>query len=218
MAGEMLPGPLGTEPPLAGAGARSDAFRPGTGFEAPGPIGDDPIPLDDLRRIVKAVTKDWVPPAPRTTPEIVVQGKTLAQVGDELNKLSEWGQGGGVLRTDAISSGTSLTVTVNIHAGLIKRLPRWTKYAEASPAVRAEWDQMFAKLTIHENRHLEIAIEEAEALARDLIGVEIGEIADLVTAANQTMHTRQEQLDADSDHGARAGVPYGDVILDISIV
>jgi hypothetical protein len=107
---------------------------------------------------------------------------------------------------------------VNIHAGLVKRLPRWTKYAEASPAARAEWDQMFAKLAIHENRHVEIAVEEAEALARDLIGVEIGEIPNLVTTANQTLHTRQEQLDADSDHGARPGVPFGDVILDISVV
>jgi hypothetical protein len=218
MAGEMLPDPLGTQPPTAGAIGGFGGFPPGTGFEVPGPIGDDPIPLDEVRRIVKAVTKDWIPPSPRTTPPIVVNGSTLAQVADELNALSEWGQAGGVLRTDAVRSGTSPTVTVNIHAGLIKRLPRWTKFAQASTAAKAEWDQMFAKLTIHENRHMEIAIEEAEALAQDLIGVEIGEIPDLVTAANQKMQTRQDQLDADTDHGAKAGVPFGDVILDISIV
>jgi hypothetical protein len=51
MAGDMLPGPLGTDPPLAGAATPTDAFRPGTGFEAPGPIGDEPIPLDDLQII-----------------------------------------------------------------------------------------------------------------------------------------------------------------------
>src|SRR3954469_2928426 len=134
MAGEMLPDPLGTQPPMAGTIV--DRFPPGTGFEVPGPIGDDPIALDELRRIVKAVTKDWVPPSPRTTPPIVVNGSTLAQVADELNALSEWGQGGGVLRTEEIPSGTSPTVTAKIHAGLIKRLPRWTKFAQASPAAK----------------------------------------------------------------------------------
>ncbi len=218
MAGEMLPDPLGTQPPTAGGVAGVDGFPPGAGFEVPGPIGDNPIPLDDLQRIVNAVTKDWVPPSPRTTPEIVVNGSTLAQVANELNALSEWGQGGGALRTDDVPSGTSTTVTVHIHAGLVKRLPRWTKLAQASPAAKAEWDQMFATLTIHENRHVEIAIEEAEALAKDLIGVEIGKIANLVTTANQKMHTRQDKLDTDTDHGAKAGVPFGDVVLDISIV
>lgn len=218
MAGPTPPGPLGSDPLSTDLPQARVGFPPGAGFHQPGPAGGDPIPLAEGDRIVTAVTKDWVPPTPKTTPEIIVRGDTLEAVANELNALPEWGRGGGFLRTDRVPVGTSPTVTVAIRANLIKVLPRWTKFDKASVAVRAEWNRMLAKLTIHEQRHMEIAIEEAENLATSLKGVEIGEIADLVTAANQTMQTRQDELDTDTDHGAKTGVPFGDVFLDISIV
>ena len=203
---------------MASASASSQGLLPRSDFSAPVPLGTDPIPLKALERVVTTVTKDWVPPAPRTTPEIVVRGDTLAQVAVELNALPEWGRAGGSLRTDPVPVGTTPSVTIKVHANLIKVLPRWTKYDKASAPAKAEWDRMFAKLRAHEDRHMEIAIEEADNLATALMGVEIGEIATLVTAANQTMQTRQDQLDTDSDHGAKASVPFGDVTLDVTIV
>lgn len=95
-------------------------------------------------------------------------------------------------------------------------MPTWTGYQTASSAAKKEWDKMFAKLRIHE-QHMDIAIEEADALATKLVGREISEIANLVTKANKTMQKRQYDMDSDAGHGAKTGVPYGDVLLDESV-
>jgi hypothetical protein len=198
----------------------SYAAKPGDRDDLPQPVGGNlpgPIGLGaGVQRIITRVIKDWEPPNPTNTPEIVVHGATIPDVYRSLNSANstgEWGQAGGRLRTDTVPVGTSPNVTVTAHAGLLYRLPRWEGY-DSAPAVRqAEWDRMFAKLKAHEDRHLEIAVEEADRLAVDLVGKEIGEIAEMVTAANARMRNRQIQLDAETDHGAKAGVPYGDVIL-----
>jgi|SRR5579872_2624639 len=208
-------GVLGMRPPGAGIGADDDTIL-GVG-EFPGPIGiDEPVPLD-VARIIAKVDKDWEPPAPEGTPEIIVRGATLADVVQELNAQDEWGQAGGGIRSEEIPVGTSTNLTIQLHAGLIYRLPTWTGYSNASAAAKAAWDAMFAKLKAHEDRHLEIAIEEANRVAKELIGKDITEIARRVTAANRRMFQRQKKLDDDTNHGARAGVPFGDVLLDTSV-
>jgi len=219
MGGGRIPGVLGTEPPRPDEAKSGGQLPQDLGFSPPGPLGlhSGSGTALAVTRIVKDVTNDWVPPSPTTTPEIVVRGRTLAEVGNELNRLPEWGQGGGTLRADPAPAGTSPEVTVSLHANLVLRMPRWTRYAEASAAARAEWDQMIAKLRVHEERHVAIAIEEANSLASALIGVEISEIAGMVTDANQTMQARQDELDRDTENGSRPGVPYGDVSLDTSI-
>lgn len=198
--------------PLEGDGA-----PPRGGFAEPGPIGlkgGGPRVID---RKVANVTGDWTPPSPATAPEIVVGGSTLEQVGRQLNAQGEWGRGGGQISADNIPPGNSPTVDVNLHAGLVKILPQWLGYSSASAAVKAQWDKMFAKLDAHEQRHVDIAIEEADRLKRDLVGKSIDAVGPMVTAANGRMATRQRQMDAETDHGAKAGVPYGDVFLDTSI-
>lgn len=208
-------GILGTDATAAG--------RPGDilgGGDPPGVLGvDDPFPLDDIPRIIAKVTKDWDPPSPRTTPPIVVRGATLEKAAEQLNKLPEWGEGGGSLRTDPIAAGNSTNLTVKMHANLVRRLPAWSGYAAATPAAKAEWDQMVRKLAAHEDRHVAIAIEEAEQLAKDLVGKDISEIARMVTDANARMQARQDELDdaAHTDHGAKPNVQYGDVNLDVTI-
>jgi hypothetical protein len=186
------------------------------GGDPPGTLGGNAIPLDDVQRIIAKVTKDWVPPQPDESP-IVVGGTTLAQAFRALNAQGEWGKGGGQLRTDRIGAGNSTNLTVTMHANLVHRLPKWTGYDHASQAAKDEWDQMVVHLKAHEDRHLAIAIEEADQLAKDLVGHDISDIVQMVTDANRRLHDRQEDLDNDTDHGAKAGVPYGDVLLDISI-
>jgi hypothetical protein len=215
--GERIPGVSGLDPAMAGE-AGDGVTAGGGGFAPPTVSGlEAPQPLDSLQRIITAVTKDWEPPNPRTTPELVVSGQTLAAVGDALDRLPEWGEGGGMLRTDPVPVGTSTSVTVAARGNLVFRLPRWANYSTASTAAKAEWDRMMVRLRAHEQRHLDIAIEEANNLAGDLVGREISEIAGLVTEANRRLHDRQVELDHDTDHGARPGVPYGDVILDTTI-
>jgi hypothetical protein len=216
--GGIRVGILGTDASARDNSAGSDDIL--GGGHPPGVLGvDNPIPLDDLQRIIAKVTKDWDPPAPRTTPPIRVGGATLEKAAEELDKLAEWGEGGGSLRTDPIAAGNSTNLTVRMHANLVRRMPTWSGYAKASPAAKTEWDQMVRKLRAHEDRHVAIAIEEAEQLAKDLVGKEISDIAQMVTDANARMQARQDELDDPShtDHGAKRGVQYGDVNLDITI-
>jgi hypothetical protein len=213
MAGSIIPGTLGMEP-----FSTDTQSQQGTLFNnaMPGSIGSTASPLA-VQRIIANVTKDWEPPNPNTTPSATINGKTLAEAAAALNRLPEWGTGGGMLRAEAIPPGNTTDLDVKLHANLVRRMPTWTGYQTASSAVKKEWDKMFAKLQIHEQRHMDIAIEEADALAAKLVGREISEIANLVTKANQTMQKRQFDMDSDTGHGAKTGVPYGDVLLDESI-
>ena len=193
--------------------------RPGlatAGFADPGPDGVD-APLPMAARIIAKVVDDWHPPAPDTSAWVTVEGATLAEVGDALQSVPEWGQGGGALRSEAIPVGTSTNLTVTLHGNLVRRLPEWKNYSSASAAAKKEWDRMLAKLTAHEQRHMEIAIEHGDQLATELIGKDIDEIVKRVTAHNAQMAKDQKKLDDDTDHGKKKGVSYGDVFLDTSI-
>lgn len=210
MGGGRMPGPIGVDArPEDGA---LNPGPPGAGFEIPGPIGMDDSP------IVSAVVKDWEPPSPSTTPKIVVRGRTLRQVFAELNALAgEWGRGGGRLRSDRLRNVRTPEVTVHLRANLVLILPEWKGYNAASTNAKAEWDRMIQKLRIHEQRHVDIAIEEADRLAAALIGEPMNRIASMVTSANATLAQRQQDLDTDTEHGSKPGVLYGDVSLDVSI-
>jgi Bacterial protein of unknown function (DUF922) len=183
------------------------------GGDRPGTLGGGSVP-----RIIASVTKDWDETSPVNTAPLVVSGKTIAQVARALNALPEWGRGGGRLSVDRIPSGTSSDLTITLHANLERRMPEWTDYQNASTAAQTEWNHMFRKLVDHEDQHVHIAVEEAEQLAKDLVGHDISDIASMVTVANGRMAKRQKQLDDATDHGARTGVQYGDVSLDITIV
>ena len=209
MGGGRLPGSLSHDvTPHAGD---FDPQFPTGGFEFPGPIGLDSSP------VVTEVNKDWDPPNPSSIPEIVVKGKTLAQVADELNTLPEWGRGGGSLRSDRLENVKTPEVTVQLRANLTMVLPQWDGYEQASAAAKKEWNRMIAKLRDHEQRHVDIAIEEADTLASALIGKPMSTIASMVTEANAKMAKRQRSLDAKTEHGSKEGVEFGDVVLDTSI-
>lgn len=205
--GNRYQGTFGTDPvPDPDAGGH---------LVVPGPLGTDaPIPL--VARIIARVHDDWHPPAPDATPTGSYTADTLEQLGSLLPK-GEWGQGGGALRNERIPAGTSTNLTVELHGHLLLRLPQWTNQSSASAAAGAEWDRMIAKLTAHEQRHLDIAIEEFDKVSAALIGLDIDQLADLVTKANAAAKKRQDDLDAATDHGAKKGVPYGDVFLDTTI-
>ncbi len=203
--------PFGKAPDSSGPGE-----SPGAGFTDLGPDGlDAPIPM--VARIIAQVDDDWHPPAPDTSPSVEITGTTLEDVGDALSTLDEWGQGGGALRSEAIPVGTSTNLTVKLHGNLVKRLPKWRNYASASAAAKKEWDRMLGKLEAHEQRHMEIAIQHGDALAADLVGKDIDQIAKMVTDRNAQMAKDQKKFDHDTDHGKKQGVAYGDVSLDTSI-
>ena len=192
----------------------SDA-TPGSAFAVPGPVGMDAlIPL--VARIIARVNDDWHPPAPDTTPTTSLTADTLADLSKLLPR-DEWGQGGGALRSERIPVGTSTNLTVQLHGNLVLRLPEWTNAASASAAAQSEWNRLVAKLRVHEQRHLDIAIEEFDKVGPALVGQDIDQIVAAVTAANAAAKKRQDDLDTATDHGSRKGVQYGDVFLDTSI-
>ena len=218
MADSNVPGPLGVGSNWAYV---DDSATPRTMLATPGPLGIDfePQPLSD--RFVSKVTRDWDPtPNPDTT-AIPVGGTTLADLAANLAQLPEAGKGGGSLRADAPVITTS-EVTVTLHGNLVNKVVDWGGFSSASAAAQAEWTRVLSHLKVHEHRHMEIAIEEGNALAKLLIGHKIGSkptIADKVTAANTAMQKRQDDLDSpgESDHGRKAGHPFGDCNLDTSI-
>lgn len=217
MSGQRIPGPVGLDlPPMGNLSGDVDPLPRG-GFAPAVPGGmEPPVPLD-VTRTVKDVVKDWDASQPKNTADIPVSGKTLAGVAEALNALPEWGRGGGALRTDAVPPGNTTEVTVTLHANLTLRLPKWKEYDKASAAAKKEWDRMILKLKAHEQRHVDIAAEEAQKLANALVDREISEISEMVTDANKILRARQDDLDTDTEHGAKAGVPFGDVDLDTSI-
>jgi hypothetical protein len=222
MADGLVPGPLGVNPNNLGGGAPLASGPATSSFVTPGPLGADlePVPLAD--RFVTKVDVDWDPtPQPDTTP-IQVSGATLADVVANMSQLPEAGKGGGSLRADPVAVGTGASVTATLHGNLVNKIVEWTDYASASAAARAEWDRAIAHLKKHEQRHMEIAIEEGNALAKLLIGHKIGStpsITDKVTAANTKMQKRQDDLDSpsESDHGRKQGHAFGDCNIDTSI-
>ena len=209
MGGARIPGPAGADPaPTQGN------FLPGApsaGFDFPGPISASTEPK------VGTVVVDWTPLKLTTTPAIIVRGETLADVAADLNNNSEWGQGGGSFRIEPLENITAAEFTVHLQGNFFLLLPEWMGLEKKSATVQAEWNRMLATLRIHEQRHVDIAIEEGNRLAKRLKGKEISKIADMVTAANAAMAVRQKALDTETEGGTRRGVKYGDIYLDVTI-
>ncbi len=212
---DRTPGVAGRDPFAQAPDPNGPGESPGAGFADLGPNGlNAPIPL--VARIIAKVDDDWHPAAPNEDPTVSIEADTLADVGKLLPK-GEWGQGGGSLRSDAIPVGTSTNLTVTLHGNLIRRLPEWTNASAASAPARREWERMLSKLKAHEQRHMDIAIDHGNELAKELIGKDIDQISKLVTARNALIAKDQKQLDDDTNNGSKPGVPYGDVFLDTSI-
>jgi hypothetical protein len=204
---------LGTDASAnANSGADSDVLG---GGDTPGTLGiSDPVAMST--DTIEYVSKDWDADNPKdTTPSVVIKGKTIDDVYNTLKRMGEWGRGGGQLTMTPVRD-FSKSHTVTLSANLVYQMPQWTGYDSAPAAEKQVWNRMYRKLTDHEQRHVAIAVEEAEKLASALIGQTIAQGQKATTAANRTMSARQQKLDADTHHGAKEGVEYGDVILDLS--
>jgi len=220
MGDEQNPAPLGRPSTFEGHDPAPGPF-PGA-FTSPRPLGFDFNPEPLAGRTVSRVDCDWVPtPSPDTTP-IKVKAANLAELATALGQLPEAGKGGGSLRSDAPQTSSSGVVSVALKGNLVNKVVEWDGYATASAAAQAHWDVVIKNLKRHEQRHMEIAIEVGNELAKLLIGHEIGStpsIADKVTSANTRMQKLQDDLDSpgESDHGRKKGHAYGDCNLDPTI-
>jgi hypothetical protein len=206
-------GILGTEAIAQDRSVDDDVLA---GGDPPGSLGIDSAQQMSTLTIAD-VRKDWNPDSAEETDILEVAGATIDEVYKSLNRLKngEWGQGGGRLEmTPAMDFANSQSVTLSAH--LIRRLPSWRELEanNVKPAEKTAWQKMLRKLIEHEERHVAIAVEEASKLADKLVGKTLKQGHEAVTAANSVMSSRQAKLDHDTNHGAKEGVDYGDVILD----
>jgi len=210
--GGVRAGVLGTEAVPRGGGDSADDIL--GGGDPPGTLGvSDAIAMSTLK--IAYVSKDWDPDSPKfTDPTVSITGATIDQALAALNRLREWGEGGGILRM-AVPGDFASSLSVTLSANLVRRMPHWQAYSKAPAAQKKAWDHMFRKLTDHEDRHVEIAVEEAKKVADGLIGQSTQDAKTTVAAANRRLAARQKKLDDETHHGAKEGVPYGDVILDL---
>jgi len=224
MAGERIPGPLGRDPLAADV----PWYPTGGTFASPVPIGVDsggPTELDTGKKIVK-VTKDWSDPpsvTPTFTPE--VSGNTLKAVLAELQKLSEWGSGGGNLngtgpggeiRAEPSDDGKGYTVALK--GEFFITLPKWKEYATATDPQKTAWDAMIANLKKHEEEHVAIAYRGAQKLVKDLTGLVVTLAPQKVADAQTAIQNAQDDFDspAKTDHGNNDFGSFKKVVLDTS--
>jgi hypothetical protein len=175
------------------------------------------------KKIVK-VTKDWSDPptvTPQFTPEI--SGKTLKAVLAELEKLEEWGTGGGNVggtrkdgQIEAKPSDDGKGYTVALKGKFFITLPKWTEYSTATDAQKKSWDAMIANLKTHEEEHVAIAYRGAEKLVKDLTGLDVDLAAQKVADNETETQDKQDDFDTKTDHGNTAYGKFPKVVLDTS--
>ena len=208
--GGIRTGILGTD---ADAHSSSDDDDVLGGGDPPGTLGaGNAVAMSSGK--IGYVSKNWDADSPEVS-TYDVSGATIDQVAAALQRQGQrWGHGGGELKLD-IPADFSSSHSVTLTAKLAMHLPTWKQYEQAKDPEKVAWNRMFRKLRDHEDRHVAIAAEEASQLAQDLIDQTKAQALKLLDAAVRRLKARQKTLDDDTDHGAKPGVKYGDVILDL---
>jgi predicted secreted Zn-dependent protease len=105
---------------------------------------------------------------------------------------------------------------VEAHAHVL--VPRWRPPRSAPEALAAEWDRYLAAVEAHERGHVDIAIEAARTLLRELEALaRFHDLKALRAAASEAAvaviaaaHEEERAYDASSEHGALQGAWLSD--------
>jgi hypothetical protein len=211
------PGTLGRDPDESDGAIKPADTPPVTG------LPDDVEALSGGRKVTK-VTRDWTdPPTPTVTMTPTIGGTTLKEALAELQRLSEWGTGGGNLSAPGggeiqLTTQDGKNYTAEIHGEFFMTLPAWSGYEKATAAQKAAWDDMVAKLRKHENEHVQIAYRNAQKLVRKLTNLPVEQAGQAVADAAQAGQDAQDDFDsgAKTDHGNNAFGGFPKVELDTS--
>ena len=222
MGGSRIPGPLNEN-----SVAPDDTASTGRAVAEPGPIGSDDSGAIELGagppKITK-VTKDWGDPpvvSPTFTP--VISAVSLKAVLVELQKLSEWGTGGGNLSGDGPGdiiqldpSADGKTYSTNIKGKFFMTLPKWTEYDSATTAQKAAWDAMIANLRMHEQEHVSIAYRGAQKLVSALKNLPVTLAGQKMADNQQETQDAQDLFDSDAQtaHAGKDFKTFPKVFLD----
>jgi predicted secreted Zn-dependent protease len=212
MMGGVRVGVLGTDGAALGGGDDVDDVL--GGGDPPPTLGvHAPVAMSTGK--IEYVSKNWDPDGAEVT-YYDVSGTTIDQVAAALQRAGrKWGHGGGKIKLD-IPADFPSSHSVTVSAKLTIDLPQWKQYEQARDPEKMAWNRMFRKLRDHEDGHVEIAVAAAGKLAEDLIGQTTAQALKMLDAAVRRMKSEQQKLDDATDHGAKPGVKYGDVILDLA--
>jgi hypothetical protein len=211
------PGAVGLDSDASGSGVKPMDTQPVIG------LGDEPEPLSDQRKITR-VSKDWGdPPTPTVTNTPTIGGTTLKEALAELQKLSEWGTGGGNLSAPGggeiqLTTKDGKSYTAEIHGEFFMTLPEWSGYAKATAAQQQAWDTMVGKLRKHEQEHVNIAYKNAQKLVQGLTNLPVEKAAQKIADVQQAGQDAQDDFDSvtKTDHGKNDFGGFPKVELDTS--
>lgn len=92
-------------------------------------------------------------------------------------------------------------------------MPRWADYPKANRDQQQKWDEYYALLMEHENRHKDIAIEGAREIENELLKLNGSNEKYLKEAAKsrvrliyKKVRVLQKQFDDETEHGVKDGV------------
>lgn len=212
------PGPVGLEPDAEVAGPKPPDGQPIVG------IAEGAETLANTPRIT-AVKRDWGdPPKPSLTFTPEIGGTTLKAALVELQRLAEWGSGGGNLSGTGpdggiqISSEDGKSYTVELKGDFFVTLPKWKGYDQATAQQKQAWDNMIANLRMHEDEHVAIAYRGAQKLIRTLTNLPVDQALQKITDSQAETQKNQDDFDsaAQTDHGAKNFGRFKKVELDVS--
>jgi hypothetical protein len=221
MGGSRTPGAVGLDPDAADV-AFDEVHQPILGIGEGAQNGAEPL---DNRRKIKTVTRNWGdPPKARvaTTPEVA--GKTLAEALKELEKLPEWGTGGGNLSGTGengvieLSTTDGKNYTCEIKGDFFITLPGWKGYTSATPAQKQAWDDMISQLRKHEEEHVAIAYRGAQKLIQALTNLSVDLAMQKIQESGQATQDAQDDFDSEgkTHHGKKPWGGFPKVELDVS--
>lgn len=209
------PGTLGRSPDDGSSGV--------TVLDTPAVVGvEDAEPLANQPKITK-VTRDWGdPPTPTVTFTPEIGGTTLKEALAELERMSEWGTGGGNLKGTGADDQVELTTTdgknytVVLKGEFFVTLPKWKGYDKATPAQKQSWDAMIANLRKHEEEHVAIQYRGWQKLIQTLTNLPVTQATAKMQESQEKTQAAQDAFDEKTEHGGKATPGFPKVELDVS--
>jgi predicted secreted Zn-dependent protease len=141
-----------------------------------------------------------------------VQGSTLDELNDALNRHRWWGRYRAFPDVDRRRDDP--LVSLEISARPVIYLPEWREKSAAPRPIQQEWDRMIAVLTRHEEHHHEIFMDAVTAFAREV--EDYGDPLPRRTFTrmwqrfNADTQREQNSYDSRTAHGQREGVALND--------
>lgn len=146
-----------------------------------------------------------------TVSTFTIDGRTLAEAKQALDRRAEWGLYAATqnFTSSARVDGTGkiLSVTMELHP--VIQLPAWSGYGSATRNQQASWDAMYRALQAHENNHHQIQLDCVETLKHELAAatrLDADTLNALIEKLQTSAQDKQDAYDRSSDHGATEGV------------